>query len=190
MPRPVYPTKEGIWSKGTRKEAGYAGVRLGMPYPEAVEQFRKSIEGRDDFDPAVLFAWGTMQATAVLNILKAAEETFGKAGQELVRKAVNRAGYEAMESLLKTSSFPEDIDEMEMASYVVTGINTVLYASLEKPCGLGDVHQQVNNSSNQTEIADENRAFQGHGVRGKDFLSEQIQCSYIHNAGRSQLINL
>jgi hypothetical protein len=133
MPRPVYPTREGIWSKGKRKEAGYAGVRLGMPYPEAVEQFRKSIKGRDDFDPAVLFAWGTMQATAVLNILKAAEETFGKEGQDLVRKATNRAGYEAMQGLLKTSSFPEELDEMEMASYVVTGINTVLYASLEKP---------------------------------------------------------
>ena len=50
------------------------------------------------------------------------------------------------------------------------------YAVLD--VGLGDVHQQVNNSSNQTGIADESRAVQGHGVRGKDFLSEQIQCSY------------
>jgi len=133
VPKPKYPTQEGIWSKGKRDEAGYERVSLGTPYSDAVKNFRKAIEGREDFDPAVLFAWGTMQATAVLNILKAAEETFGKAGQEMVRKALNEAGYEAMEGLLKNSDFPEDVDEMERASYLVTGINTVLYASLEKP---------------------------------------------------------
>jgi hypothetical protein len=104
-----------------------------VPYPEAVGQFQKAIEGRTDFDPAVLFGWGTMQATAVLNILKAAEETFGEAGQEMVRKAINKAGYEAMEGFLKDSSFSEDADEMELASFIVTGLNTVLYASLERP---------------------------------------------------------
>lgn len=133
MPKPVYPTKEGIWSRGKRKEPGYGDVRLGTPYPEGVENFRKAIEGRDDFDPAVLFVWGTMQAKAVLNILNDAEEAFGKAGQEMVRKAVNRAGREAMKGLLDNSQFPEDVDEMERLSYILTGINTVLYASLERP---------------------------------------------------------
>ena len=133
MPRPVYPTREGIWSKGKREEERYKEVSLGVPYPEAVEQFQKAIGGRTDFDPAVLFGWGTMQATAVLNILKAAEETFGEAGQEMVRKAINKAGYEAMEGFLKDSSFPEAADEMELASFIVTGLNTVLYASLERP---------------------------------------------------------
>lgn len=133
MAQPQYPTKEGLWSKGKRKEENYGNVRLGTAYPEAVEHFRKAIEGRNDFDPSVLFVWGTMQATAVLNILKAAEETFGEAGQEMVRKAINKAGYEAMDGLLRDSSFPDDLDEAELVSYVVTGLNTVLYASLEKP---------------------------------------------------------
>jgi hypothetical protein len=133
MSEPRYPTKEGLWSKGKRKENRYEGVHLGTPYPEAVERFRKATEGREDFDPGVLFVWGTMQATAVLNILKAAEETFGREGQEMVRKAVNKAGYEAMDGLLRVSSFPEDVDEIELASYVVTGLNTILYASLERP---------------------------------------------------------
>ena len=79
MPRPRYPTTEGLWSLGKRTEAGYGAVRLGTPYPAAVENLRKAIEGRPDFDPAVLFVWGTMQATAVLNILKAAEEALGEA---------------------------------------------------------------------------------------------------------------
>lgn len=133
MAKPQYPTKEGLWSKGTRSEKGYKDVRLGMPYKEAVDQFRRSIEGRDDFDPAVLFAWGTMQATAVLNVLKAAEETFGEAGQEMVRKAINQAGYESMEGFLQDSDFPEDVEDIDILSYIVTGLNTVLYASLEKP---------------------------------------------------------
>jgi len=106
---------------------------MGTPYPAAVENLRKAMEGRPDFDPATLLVWGTMQATAVLNILKAAEEAFGEAGQELVRRAVNRAGYEAMRGLLENSSFPENIPEIELVSYIVTGINTVLYASLERP---------------------------------------------------------
>jgi hypothetical protein len=133
MAKPNYPTKEGLWSKGTREEENYGKVRLGMPYPDAVGQLRKALEGREDFDPAVLFVWGTMQATAVLNILKATEEAFGEAGQEIVRKAINKAGYEAMEGLLETSGFPDDLDDVELASYMVTGVNTILYASLEKP---------------------------------------------------------
>jgi L-2-amino-thiazoline-4-carboxylic acid hydrolase len=133
MPTPQYPTDEGIWSKGQRKEEGYRDVRLGMPYQKAVENFREAASGRGDFDPAVLFVWGTMQAKAVLNILKAAEELFGEAGQELVRKAINKAGYEAGEGMLENSDFPEDADRVELISYIVTGINVVLYASLERP---------------------------------------------------------
>ncbi len=133
MPKPRYPTGEGIWSKGERSEESYAGVRLGTPYAEAVENFRQAVGGREDFDPTVLFVWGTMQAKAVLNILKAVEDAFGEAGQEVVRKAINRAGYEAAEGLLENSVFPDDLDDMERISYLVTGINTVLYASLEKP---------------------------------------------------------
>ncbi len=133
MAEPQYPTKEGLWSKGTRKEGSYAGVKLGTPYEKAVENFRRAIEGREDFDPAVLFVWGTMQAKAVLNILKAAEEMFGEAGQEMVRKAINKAGHEAAEGLLKNSTFPEGLSDMELVSFIVTGINCVLYASLERP---------------------------------------------------------
>ena len=133
MPEPQYPTKEGSWSKGDRKEESYAGVELGLPYPQVVQNFRKAIEGREDFDPAVLLVWGTMQATAVLGILKSVEEAFGPEGQEAVRRAINKAGREAAEGLFENSTFPEGIDPIEMATYYFTGINTVLYASLERP---------------------------------------------------------
>ena len=140
MSKPQYPTKEGIWSKGKREEESYAGVKLGMPYSEAVENLRQAIKDREDFDPAVLFVWGTMQATGLLNTLKAVEETFGAEGQEVVRKAINEAGYEAMASFLENSTFPEDLEKTELMAYMVTGINTVLYASLEKPWKLEKDH--------------------------------------------------
>lgn len=133
MSEPQYPTDKGLWSQGVREEESYTGVKLGTPYEKAVENFRLAIQGREDFDPTVLFVWGTMQANAVLNVLKLAEETFGEAGQAMVRKAVNKAGYEAADGLLKNSTFPDHLTDMERISYVVTGINCVLYASLEKP---------------------------------------------------------
>ena len=133
MAKPQYPTQEGLWAGGEREEKAYQGVTLGVPYAEAGERFRKATEGRDDFDPAVLLVWGTMQATAVLNTLKEAEETFGQAGQQMVRRAIERAGYEAMQSFIDHSSFPDAEEEIEKISYLVTGINTVLYASLERP---------------------------------------------------------
>ena len=133
MAEPQYPTREGLWAKGQRNEESYRGVKLGMPYKAAVEHFRKAIEGREDFDPATLLVWGTMQATAVLNVLKEAEQQFGEAGQVMVRKAINRAGYEAMIGFIEDSHFPPDADEIERVSYLITGLNTVLYASLEKP---------------------------------------------------------
>ena len=73
MAKPQYPTREGIWSKGQRAEKTYSGVKLGLPYKKAIESLRGALKDRDDFDPAVLFVWGTMQATGVLNILKAVE---------------------------------------------------------------------------------------------------------------------
>jgi len=41
--------------------------------------------------------------------------------------------YEAMDGFLKNSKFPEDFDEITLCSYIVTGLNSILYASLEKP---------------------------------------------------------
>jgi len=133
MPEPQYPTTEGLWSKGLRQEPNFSKVRLETPYAKAVENFRKAIEGRADFDPAVLFVWGTMQGKALLNTLKAVEETFGEQGQAVVRKAVNSAGHEALKEMLENSSFPDDCDDIELVSFIVTGLNCVLYASLERP---------------------------------------------------------
>lgn len=46
MAKPQYHQQEGLWSRGKRKEEAYQAVKLGLPYGEAVEQFRKATEGR------------------------------------------------------------------------------------------------------------------------------------------------
>jgi hypothetical protein len=133
MPKPVYPTSEGIWYRGERQEKAYREFKLGTPYKQAVENFRKASEGRADFEPAALFVWGTMQAKAVLGILKAVEEAFGAKGQEVVRKAINKVGYEAALDLFDNSELPKDATPIELISFFVTAINVTLYASLERP---------------------------------------------------------
>ncbi len=133
MATPQYPTTEGIWAGGSRAEADAEDLQLGFPFPEAVENFRKATEGRPDFDPAAVFVWGTMQATGVLNTLKAVEHAFGAEGQEVVRNALSAAGHEAMAGLLENSALPKDIDAITLASFIVTGMNTIIYASLERP---------------------------------------------------------
>lgn len=138
MSEPQYPTNEGIWSEGRRAEAAYEKVDLGLPYQKAVANFRAACQGRVDFDPAVVFVWGTMQAMAVLNVLKAVEGAFGAAGQDVVRQAINQSGYRAAQEMMENSSFPEGLGEAELGSFVTTAINTVLYASLERPWIAGE----------------------------------------------------
>ncbi len=144
MAAPEYPTSKGLWSNGSRDEQSYQNIKIGKPYAKAVENFERASRTREDFDPSVLFVWGTMQAKAVLNTLKAIEERYGAEGQEIVRKAINDAGYEAAEGMLDNSEIPEDLDEMELVSFLVTGINTVLYASLEEPWISSDARCEFN----------------------------------------------
>ena len=130
---PQYPTKKGIWSKKRRTEDSYKNVRLGFPYQKAINNFRAAIDGRDDFDPAAVFVWGAMQSLGVLNILKAVEKKYGEEGQKIVRSAIKEAGADATNQMLDNSYFPDGLEDIEIASYAITGMNVILYASLENP---------------------------------------------------------
>jgi hypothetical protein len=50
-----------------------------------------------------------------------------------VTRVFPNAGYEAAEGLLKACEFPDHLTEIERISFIATGINCVLYASLENP---------------------------------------------------------
>ena len=49
MPKPQYPTQEGIWSQGQRPEDNYKGVKLGLPFQAAVESLRGALQNRGRF---------------------------------------------------------------------------------------------------------------------------------------------
>jgi len=107
--------------------------RFQFPYREGLENLREKALSNPEFDPAVLWVWGTMQATAVIEILKACEREFGERGQRVVKEALRGVGLEVGRQILEGVDWPEGMTEAEMASFYATVINCVAYASLEDP---------------------------------------------------------
>ncbi|MDI6873351.1 MAG: hypothetical protein QME89_10325 [Actinomycetota bacterium] len=116
-----------------KDEERWGEFRFRFPYEAGLRRLREEVLTNPDFDPSVLWVWGTMQATAVLEVLKACEREFGEAGQEVVREALRRVGLDVGRQILEGLEWPEDLSEAEMASFYATVINCVAYASLEKP---------------------------------------------------------
>ena len=63
-----------------------------MPFAKAVENLRQQALRRDDYDPAVLFTWGQMNAVAVIEMLKEVEARCGEEGQRACIDALERVG--------------------------------------------------------------------------------------------------
>lgn len=113
-----------------RREMVDKGFKFSFPYQKGLERVRKVL--KTDYDPAVLWVWGTMQARAVIEILKACEREFGEKGQRVVYDALKKVGREIVEQMLKDTEFG-GMSEAEVMSFFATIVNTIVYASLEKP---------------------------------------------------------
>jgi len=61
-----------------RPEPRWKEFRFNQPYAKGLARLREEVLGKTDFDPATLWQWGTMQAMAVIEILKAAEAELGE----------------------------------------------------------------------------------------------------------------
>jgi hypothetical protein len=94
MAKPQYPTKEGIWAKGQRAEQTYPGVKLGLPYKEAVDSLRGALRDRDDFDPAVdkIIPHGTDRCHFSVDRWEddAGTHPWDKYSEELARRALDK----------------------------------------------------------------------------------------------------
>ncbi len=117
----------------SRPEPAWKKFKFNQPYEKGLKRLKEEVLGKTDFDPATLWQWGTMQAMAVVEILKACEAKFGKEGQDTVYDALRRVGLDVGRQILRNATLPEGIPDVEVASYYATVVNRIAYASLEAP---------------------------------------------------------
>ena len=116
----------------TRPEESFRNFRFKQPYERGLKGLRDILENTN-FDPATLWQWGTMQATALIEVLKAVEERFGREGQEIVFQSLWKVGHDIGHQILDGTTVPEDVTEAEWISFFATIVNRIAYASLETP---------------------------------------------------------
>jgi hypothetical protein len=115
-----------------RPEENWKKFRFNQPYAKGLERLHEVL-ATTDFDPATLWQWGTMQAMALIGVLKECEAEFGEKGQEVVCRVLRRTGYDIGRQVLADTERPEEMSEAEFASFYATVINRIAYASLEAP---------------------------------------------------------
>jgi hypothetical protein len=116
-----------------RPEPKWAKFRFNQPYAKGLKRLKEDVLAKTDFDPATLWQWGTMQAMALIEVLRACEAKLGKAGQEVVQTALHKTGYDVGRQILEGVELPPDLTEAEFISFYATVINRIAYASLEAP---------------------------------------------------------
>ncbi len=116
-----------------RPEPRWKDFHFNPPYAKGLDRLRREVLGKTDFDPATLWQWGTMQAMAVVQILKAAERAFGPSGQKVVGDALRAVGLDVGRQILAGCEIPAEMSAAEFFSFYATVINRIAYASLEAP---------------------------------------------------------
>lgn len=116
-----------------RPESNWKKFKFNQPYAKGLKRLKEDVLAKTDFDPATLWQWGTMQAMAVIGILKECERTFGAAGQKAVYDALRRVGMDIGRQILDGVTRPEGVSDAEIISFYATVINRIAYASLEDP---------------------------------------------------------
>jgi len=116
-----------------RDEPGWKKFEFNQPYAGGLKRLKEEILAKTDYDPATLWQWGTMQAMAVLQILKDCEATFGAEGQRLVYGALHKVGYDIGRQIVEGTAIPEGMADTEYFSFFATVVNRIAYASLEDP---------------------------------------------------------
>ncbi len=125
--------KEGILKGADRKEPIWKKTKLGEPFKKALDTFRESVLGRDDFDPTALLQFGLFMSMAVINMLKENEATFGVEGQKAANRALIKTGYNVGKEIVESAEIPQDITPIELMSFIATIINTQAWTSIEDP---------------------------------------------------------
>jgi hypothetical protein len=115
-----------------RQEKNWQRYTFNQPYAKGLRRLNEILD-KTNFDPATLWQWGTMQAMALIEILKTMERTFGKKGQQAVFESLHRVGYDIGKQVTQGITLPDGISDAEWISFFATVINRIVYASLETP---------------------------------------------------------
>jgi hypothetical protein len=89
-----------------RPEAKWKGFAFKQPCEKGLKRLREEVLAKTDFDPATLWQWGTMQAMAVIEVLRACEAAFGEQGQVVVEGALRKVGYDVGRQILEGATWP------------------------------------------------------------------------------------
>lgn len=116
-----------------RPEPKWKAFAFNQPYAKGLKRLKEEVLAKTDFDPATLWQWGTMQAMALIEILKDCEAAFGEEGQKLVYGSLRKIGLDIGRQILAGTTIPEGMTGAEYASFYATVINRIVYASLEDP---------------------------------------------------------
>ena len=116
-----------------RPEAAWKNFQFNQPYEKGLKRLKEEVLAKTDFDPATLWQWGTMQAMAIIEVLKECEKRFGAEGQKMVCDSLHRVGLDIGRQILKGTKKPDDMPAEEFLSFYATVINRIVYASLEEP---------------------------------------------------------
>ncbi|MFO1470884.1 MAG: hypothetical protein U1F27_07610 [Turneriella sp.] len=116
----------------TRPKKNWQKFQYNQPYAKGLANVKKVLS-ETNFDPATLWQWGTMQAMALIEVLKTAEKTFGAQGQKLVLDALKKIGHDIGTQILAGTTIDAETDTNEWISFYATVINRIAYASLESP---------------------------------------------------------
>src|SRR5450432_3366784 len=109
-----------------RAEEKWPSFRFNQPYAKGLRRLKEEVLSKTDFDPATLWQWGTMQAMALIEILKECESEFGEAGQKLVYRALHRTGLDIGRQIFDGVTLPEGITDAELISFYATVINRIV----------------------------------------------------------------
>lgn len=115
-----------------RRENNWRHYKFNQPYKKGLQRVREMLD-KTNFDPATLWQWGTMQAMALIEILKSMERTFGREGQQAIFESLRRVGYDIGKQITDDTDIPKDMSDAEWISFYATIINRIVYASLETP---------------------------------------------------------
>ena len=108
-----------------RTEKNWKKFEFNQPYAKGLKRLKEKILGHTNFDAATLWQWGTMQAMALIDILKSAEKKFGAEGQELVLESLRRVGHDIGRQIVDGTRIDDEISTEEFISFFASVVNRI-----------------------------------------------------------------